>query len=198
MHTCHAPLVVPDRQVFEHALRGHLFDDRLRLALLIDDAQSRAPHDGLARGAQRAHEGHVKHAQRARRELAHDVRGGALVHGAELDRGKLVSIAREEEHVWDGVERGEQRRLFRGVAGPRVELRVVGPERGEGDRRDDEFECGRLIDLEGELWLGVGRVFSFHAPCQAIRIERSAGCRQASCVWRPRHQKDCRDGASCP
>ena len=90
----HAPLVVSDREVFDHALRGHLFDDLLWRAILVDDAQSRPLDDRLARRLQSAHEGHVKHAQRARRELMdHMCALACLVHRIELDRGELMPIA---------------------------------------------------------------------------------------------------------
>jgi len=108
-------------------------------------------HDRLARCSQRAYERHVKHAQRAGREFSHDVGARAhLVQRVELDGRKLMPISREEVHIRDCVQRGEQGRLFGGKSGPRVDLSVVRPERGEGNRCDDKFECRGLIDLERE------------------------------------------------
>lgn len=45
------------------------------------------------------------------------------------------------------MQRGEQGGFFRGVSGPRVNLGVVRPERGERNRRDDKFERRSLVDL---------------------------------------------------
>ena len=91
----HAPLVVTDRQVFDHALRGHLFDDLLRRAFLVHYAQLRPRHDRLARSSQCTHERDVEHAQWAGGKLAHDVGALArLIHWVELDRGELMPITR--------------------------------------------------------------------------------------------------------
>ena len=144
-----APLVVPDWEILEHALHRHLFHYFLRRTLLVNNPELRPRCNRIALRSQRAHEWDIKHTKRARRELPHDVRANArLTQWVELDGRKLVPIPREEVYIRNRVQRGEQRGLFGGVSGPRVDLGIVRPERGEGNRRDDKFERRGLIDLE--------------------------------------------------
>ena len=147
-----APLVIPDWEILDHALHRYFFHHFLRRALLVNDTEPCPRYDRLAGRSQRAHEGDIKHAQRAGRELSHDMRADAhLAQWVELDSRKLVSIPREEVYIRDCVQRREQGGLFRGVSGPRVDLGIVRPERGEGNRCDDKFERRSLIDLERQM-----------------------------------------------
>ena len=80
----------------------------------------------------------VKHVERAGGDFSDEVVGG--VGGGELYRGKLVAITRDDDEVGYRVESGEKGGFLFGVGSPRVDLGVVGPERGEWDGGNDEFE----------------------------------------------------------
>lgn len=67
--------------------------------------------------------------------------------GVELDGSKFMPVTREDDDVGDGVEDVEEGGFFGGVACPGVGLGVVGPEGGEGDGGDYEFERGGSVDF---------------------------------------------------
>lgn len=89
--------------------------------------------------------GNIKHAERAGGDFSDEVVVG--VGRGELDRGKLVAITRYDDKVGDRVESGEKGGFLFRIGGPRVDLSVVGPERGERDGGNDEFEGGGVVDF---------------------------------------------------
>jgi hypothetical protein len=89
--------------------------------------------------------GNVKHVERAGGNFSDEVVVG--VGGGELYGGKLVAITRDDEEVGDRVESSEKGGFLCGIGSPRVGLGVVGPERGEWDGGDDEFEGRCVVDV---------------------------------------------------
>lgn len=98
--------------------------------------------------AESANKGHVEHAEGARREFKDAV---PMTFGVEFDRCKLVAIAREDDDIGNGVERGEDGRLFVFITTPRVFRCVVLPERREWNGRYDELESGGIVHLAEDV-----------------------------------------------
>lgn len=82
-----------------------------------------------------------------------------LLRTVELNRGKLVSIAREHNDIRHRMERIEKSGLLGRKCDPAVDEGFVCPEIGEGDRADDEFECRGAVNAtepvvqSGELFV---------------------------------------------
>jgi hypothetical protein len=89
--------------------------------------------------------GDIKHVERAGGDFSDEV--VVWVGRGKLDRGKLVAITRDDEKVGNSVESGEKGGFLFGIGSPGVDLSVMGPERGERDGGNDEFEGGSVVDF---------------------------------------------------